>query len=82
MGQQEERTKPEVRMTLYLDLCCIVKSISNLMMVFGSGGRSPFNGTFKDGFNAVLDIVHVNFDEKNPLTLTACLEVTDWSCRT
>lgn len=32
--------------------------------------------------NAVLDIVHVNFDEKNPLTLTACLEVTDWSCRT
>lgn len=64
MGQQEERTKPEVRMTLYLDLCCIVKSISNLMMVFGSGGRSPFNGTFKDGFNAVLDIVHVNFDEK------------------
>lgn len=22
-----------------LDLCCIVKSISNLMMVFGSGGR-------------------------------------------
>lgn len=50
MGQQEERTKPEVRMTLYLDLCCILKSISNLMMVFGSGGRSPFNGTFKDHY--------------------------------
>lgn len=32
--------------------------------------------------NAVLDIVHVNLEEKTSLTPTACLEVTDRSCRT
>lgn len=34
-GEQEDRTKPQVRTTL--SLCCIMKSIPSLMVVFSSG---------------------------------------------